>query len=117
MLARLHARLGDAHLQRGHPHLAAGNYQVALRLAPHLTSSWCNLGDVRLRTGKATDAIPLYRQALKLTPAHWEARTGLVEALMATRQYPAARALLQDLLAERPQDGQLRHQLGKVCFA
>src|SRR5579864_1729470 len=116
-IARLHAKLGNAHMRRGHLNLALGNYKAALRLAPHLASSWYDLGNVTLRTGRAQDAIPLYRQALKLTPAHWETRTGLVEALMATRQYPAARALLHELLAERPHDGWIQYQLGKACFA
>jgi tetratricopeptide (TPR) repeat protein len=117
MIARLHAELGNAHMQRGYLNLASGNYKAALRLAPHLPSSWCDLGDVHLKTGRAQDAIPLYLQALKLTPRHWETRTGLVEALMATKQYLAARALLQELLKERPQAGQIQYQLGKVCFA
>jgi glutathione synthase/RimK-type ligase-like ATP-grasp enzyme len=42
--------------------------------------------------------------------------THRVEALMAARQYLEARPLLQELIAERPQDARLRHQLGKVCF-
>jgi tetratricopeptide (TPR) repeat protein len=117
MIARLHAELGNAHVRRGHLNLASGNYSAALRLAPHLTSSWCDLGDVHLKIGRAQDAIPLYLQALKLTPTHWETRTGLVEALMATKQYPEAKALLQELLAERPQASQRQYQLGKVCFA
>jgi tetratricopeptide (TPR) repeat protein len=117
MIARLHAELGNTHVQRGHLNLACGNYRAALRLAPHLISSWCNLGDAHLRAGRAQDAIPHYLEALKLTPTHWETRTGLVKALMATRQYSAANALLQELLAERPQAGELQYQLGKVCFA
>ena len=116
IIAGLHAGLGNAHMRRGHLNLASGNYKAALRLAPLLTSSWCDLGNVHLKTGRAQDAIPLYLQALKLNPAHWESRTNLVEALMATRQYPAARALLQELREERPQVGQIQYQLGKVCF-
>ena len=34
---------------------------------------------------------------------------------MATQQYIVARALLLELIEERPHDSQLRHQLGKVC--
>ena len=117
MIAGLHADLGNAHMQRGHLNLASGSYRAALRLAPHLTSCWCSLGDIHLKTGRAQEAIPLYLQALKLDPAHWEARINLVEALMTTRQYPAARALLQQLREERPQVGQTLYQLGKVCFA
>jgi tetratricopeptide (TPR) repeat protein/glutathione synthase/RimK-type ligase-like ATP-grasp enzyme len=116
MIAGLHAELGHAHMQRGHLTLASGNYEAALRLAPHLTSSWCDLGDVHLRRGRALDAIPLYLQALKLMPTHWASCTKLVEALMAARQFPAAKALLQEMLEERPQVGQLQYQLGKVCF-
>ena len=116
MTAGLHAELGHAHMQRGHLTLASGNYEAALRLAPHLTSSWCDLGDVHLRRGRAQDAIPLYLQALKLMPTHWASRTKLVEALLAARQFPAARALLQEMLGERPQLAQLQYQLGKVCF-
>jgi tetratricopeptide (TPR) repeat protein len=116
MIAGLHAELGHAHMQRGYLTLASGNYEAALRLAPHLTSSWCDLGDVHLKRGRALDAIPLYLQALKLMPTHWASCTKLVEALMAARQFPAARALLQEMLEERPQVGQLQYQLGKVCF-
>ena len=95
---------------------AAANYKAALRLAPHLTDCWCNFGNVYLKIGKPQDAIRLYLQALKLNAGHWPARTNLVHALMTTQQYIMARALLMELLGERPQDSQLRHQLGKVCF-
>jgi tetratricopeptide (TPR) repeat protein len=57
-----------------------------------------------------------FSSADKLNPADWASRTDLVEALMATKQYLVARPLLQELLEERPQDGQIQHQLGKVCF-
>jgi len=116
MMAGLHAELGNAYLARGQVNLASANYEAALRLAPHLTSCWCNLGDVRLRKSRVQEAIPLYLQALKLDPAHWTSRIHLVEALMATKQYPAARALLQELRGERPQAGEIQYWLGKVCF-
>jgi tetratricopeptide (TPR) repeat protein len=116
MIAGLHAELGNVQMRRGLLTLASGNYKAALRLAPHLTSCWCDLANVHLKTGRVGDAIPLYLQALKLNPVHWASRTNLVDALMASRQYPAARALLQELLKERPQDGQVQYQLGKVCF-
>jgi tetratricopeptide (TPR) repeat protein/glutathione synthase/RimK-type ligase-like ATP-grasp enzyme len=116
MIADLHAKLGDAYMRRGHLNLASGSYKAALRLAPHLVCCWCNLGNVQRKTGRVQDAIPIYLQALKLNPAHWASRTNLVEALMATRQYLAARAVLQELREERPQDGQILHQLGKACF-
>jgi len=114
-IAKLHADLGNAYMVRGDLNSAAASYKAALRLAPHLTSCWCNFGNVQLQSGHAQEAIALYVQALKLTPAHWPSRTNLAEALMATRQYLIAKGLLLELREERPQDGKVRHQLGKVC--
>jgi tetratricopeptide (TPR) repeat protein len=116
MMVGLHTELGNAYLARGQVNLASANYEAALRLAPHLTSCWCNLGDVRLRKSRVQEAIPLYLQALKLDPAHWTSRIHLAEALMATKQYPAARALLQEMREERPQAAEIQYWLGKVCF-
>ena len=116
LVADLHARIGNACMIGGMLDAAAANYRAALTLAPHMTGCWCNLANARLQTGKPQEAIALYLQALKLNPAHWPSRTNLVQALMAARQFLVAKALLLELAAERPQDGQLRHQLGKVCF-
>jgi tetratricopeptide (TPR) repeat protein len=114
--SELHSNLGNACMVRGDLELAAENYKVALRASPHLTSCWCNLGNVHLKTGKPQDAVALYVHALTLNPGHWPSRTNLVHALMATRQYPIARLLLTELLEERPQDTKLHSQLGKVYF-
>jgi tetratricopeptide (TPR) repeat protein len=115
-ISELHSRLGNACMVRGDLDLAAENYKAALRLAPHLTDCWCNLGNVHHKTGKPQDAVAFYLQALRLNPRHWPARTNLVQALMATRQYIMAKAILLELIDERPQDGQIRNQLGKTCF-
>src|SRR6185437_16360201 len=44
----LHAKLGNAHMVRGQLELAGLNYTAALRIAPHLTACWCNLGNVQM---------------------------------------------------------------------
>ena len=95
---------------------AAANYRAALRLAPHLTDCWCNLGNVQLRTGRPQDAIALYGQALTLNPGHWPSLSNLVQALMAEGQNLLAKALLLRLVDERPQDFEIRKRLGKVHF-
>jgi len=115
-IAGLHSKLGNACMVRGDLDAAAANYKAALRLAPYLTDCWCNLGNVNLRTGEPQQAIALYVQALTLNPGHWPSRTNLAQALSATRQFVIAKALLLELVEERPQDAQLRHQLGKTCF-
>jgi tetratricopeptide (TPR) repeat protein len=115
-ISELHSRLGNACMIQNDLDGAAANYKAALRLAPHLTSCWCNLGNVHLRTGRAQDAVALYVQALTLNPAHWPSRTNLVHALIATRQYLLAKVLLMELVEERPQDIAIRNQLGKLHF-
>ncbi len=88
-IAGLHATLGDSYLQRGHQHPGVGELHAAA--GPHLEVCWCNFGDVHLRTGRAHDAIPLFRLALKLNPAHLARAASLPRLPMATRQYLAAR--------------------------
>ena len=116
VLADLHAKLGNCYMLAGQLDAAAASYRAALQLAPHLVACWCNLANVQLQTGRHQEAIAFYLQALRLNPAHWASRTNLVQALMAAKQFLVAKALLRELIGERPQDGQLQHQLGKVCF-
>jgi tetratricopeptide (TPR) repeat protein len=114
--SELHAKLGNAYMLRGYLDLAGESYKAALRLSPHLAACWCNLGTIHLKSGRAQDAITLYLEALKLNPAHWASRGNLAEALMATKQHLVAKALLMELAQERPQDGEVRHRLGRACF-
>jgi tetratricopeptide (TPR) repeat protein len=116
-ISELHFKLGNACMVQNDLEFATANYQAALRLSPHLTDCWCNLGNARLRSGEPQEAIALYRRALTLDPDHWPSRTNLAQALLTAQQYVVAKALLTELAQERPQDGQIRNQLGKACFA
>jgi tetratricopeptide (TPR) repeat protein len=115
-ISELHSKLGNACMLRGDLESAAANYKAALRLAPHLTFCWCNLGNAQLKSGKPQEAIALYLQALTLDPGHWPTRTNLVQALMATQQHLLAKVLLMELIEERPQDARIHNQLGKLHF-
>jgi len=79
-LSELHSKLGNACMLRGDLGLAAENYKGRMRLAPHLTFCWCNLGNAYLKSGMPAEAITLYLQALTLNPGHWPSRTNLVQA-------------------------------------
>ena len=116
VLAELHAKLGNAYMVGRQFGSATEAYKSALRLKPTLTACWCNLGNAQLEMGNVQAAITLYVEALKLDPAHWPSLTNLVHALMAAKQFEMAKGLLADLIAARPQDGKLHHQLGKVSF-
>ena len=115
-IAELHTKLGNASMIRGDLELATANYKAALRLVPRLAACWCNLGNIHVQTGKPQDAIAYYLEALKLDPRHWATRSNLVQTLTATKQYIIAKALLLELLGERPQEAALHHQLGKVHY-
>jgi tetratricopeptide (TPR) repeat protein len=114
--SELHGKLGNAYMISGELALAGMNYTAALRIAPHLTACWCNLGNVQMQGGNAQDAIAMYLQALKTNATHWPTRTNLAQALIATGQTVVAKALLLELAMERPHDAQVQHQLGKACF-
>lgn len=114
IIAELHLKLGNTGMTLGDFDLAAENYSAALRLQPEMTPCWCNLGNVYLRWDRAKDAVTLYMQALSLDPLHWPSRTNLAQALIATRQTNVAKLLLLELNAERPQDAQICHRLGKL---
>ncbi len=116
IMAEMHSRLGDAYMAARRFASAAAHYKSALRLEPSLVDCWCNLGDAQTRGGNANDAIACHLRALKLDPAHEASRTHLAEALVAAKEYIEAKALLTKLVDERPQDGLLRHQLGRTCF-
>jgi tetratricopeptide (TPR) repeat protein len=115
-VAELHAGLGNAAMLSGDFGLAGENYRAALRLAPDLTDCWCSLGTIHLKAGKPNDAVPFYLQALRLNSNYWPARSGLVEAMMATQQYIVARGLLLKFASEQPQDAKIRRQLGRAHF-
>lgn len=115
-VAELHFRLGNARLTRGELEAAADHFKSALRINQDLISCWCNLGNVYLRQQRTQDAISIYLHVLTRDPRHWAARLNLVEAMMATRQFIIARAVLAELINERPAEAGLQHLLGKVNF-
>ena len=115
-ISQLHVKLADAAVRCGDFNLAGRNYQAALRMAPHLTNCWCSFADLHLRCGEHQKAVALYLEALKLNPRHWAARANLVQALIIMRQFIVAKGILVELREERPGDGSIHHQLGKVHF-
>jgi tetratricopeptide (TPR) repeat protein len=115
-MSDLYAKLGNVAAASGNFQLASVNYEAALKIAPHLTNCWCSFGDLHLRCGQHQAAIELYLQALRLNPRHWAARANMVQALMAAKQYLVAKAILNELKGERPQDARIHHLLGKVLF-
>ena len=96
---------GDRQLQ-GRAAAGARSDVVLVQSRQHARQDRQAPGSHRLLSSGAEDSIR----------AIGRSRTNLVQALIATKQYIIAKALLLELLGERPQDGALRHQLGKVHY-
>ncbi len=63
------------------------------------------------QTGRATEAIKLYRDALRLDPSFFEAEYNLGVALGETRRLPEALAAYEQALALRPDSADARYNL------
>ncbi|HEX2477981.1 MAG TPA: tetratricopeptide repeat protein [Geminicoccaceae bacterium] len=77
----------------------------ALHIAPDHPILLGLSGDLAFRRGAYADAIGHYRRQLQANPRSLAIRLSLAQALLAAGEYPQADALLDDLLAERPDNG------------
>jgi predicted Zn-dependent protease len=75
------------------------------------------LGRLRLRLGLATDAIEQLESALREDAKNPEARVELAKARMATGEFSRAKAILQQLISERPDDATPHALLARVYSA
>ena len=77
----------------------------ALHIAPDHPILLGLSGDLAFRRGAYADAIGQYRRQLEANPQSLTIRLALAQALLAAGEYPQADALLDGLLAERPDNG------------
>ena len=77
----------------------------ALHIAPDHPTLLGLSGDLAFRRAAYADAIDRYRRQLETTPDSLATRLALAQALIAAGEYPDADALLDGLLAERPDNG------------
>src|SRR5215469_11890031 len=87
--------------------LSAGNYAAAesgfldvLRVAPDHVATLQNLGVVYARTGRADQAIAMYRRALELTPHDRSVQLNLGLTYMRIHSYADAMAVFQKMAGE-----------------
>jgi cellulose synthase operon protein C len=77
----------------------------ALHIAPDHPTLLGLSGDLAFQRGAYADAIGQYRRQLETIPDSLATRLALAQALIAAGDYPEADALLDELLAERPDNG------------
>jgi tetratricopeptide (TPR) repeat protein len=104
--------------------LSAGNYAAAesgflnvLRVAPNHLATLQNLGVVYARTGRADQAIAIYRRALELSPHDRSVQLNLGLTYMRINSYDDAMAVFQTMAQEDPTSRPVRdiHLLYPLC--
>jgi tetratricopeptide (TPR) repeat protein len=114
-LVRVHADLGQLYLIRQDYNKAREHFAKAESFGSNSPLILGQLGYINLMQHGAFSAISSYQQAMALEPENQQWQQGLLAALTQAKMYPAASALLQELLEKRPNDAQL--WLNKAALA
>ena len=91
---------------------AMKEYEAALALEADWPSGRVNLGNLRLRQGRATEAAAAFKQAIALDPGFTGAYVNLADALRQQGQDPEGEKILRQGIAANPRDGGLHYALG-----
>lgn len=104
---RAHRGLGIVYMSRGEPDDARQHITRAIALGANDAQIYGQLSYINLESGNPWSAISGYRQAMFLEPENRQWQQGLLYALIAARDFVAARALLEQLLTEHRDDSSL----------
>ena len=113
--ARLLADVPDSQLPAGQlaARAAAGKeLEESLALEADWPSGNLNLGNLRLRQGRAAEAIAAYQRAIALDPKFPGAYVNLADALRQQGREAEGEKVLRQGLAAMPRDAELHHALG-----
>lgn len=100
LTASEHNDLGVAYESGGQTSLAAKEYRKSLRLDPHQSRVWVNLGNTQAAAGRWRDAETSYRRALRDSSTDFDAMNNLAIALLRQdRNRAEARAFAERAVA------------------
>ena len=89
---RAHWAYGGMLFQKGNAAAGEREYRIAMRLFPYEPEVPYELAESYRGAGMCPPALPLYRSALELRPAHSNARIGLILCLIDQHRFGDARA-------------------------
>jgi Flp pilus assembly protein TadD len=78
---------------------------------PQIAEAWSDLGYVLLAQNEIMDAEQAILKALKLNPDYRQARVNLASVYLTQERWAEARALLEELLREQPEDTRVKGAL------
>ncbi len=110
--------MGSVYLQQQKTAEARSSFERVTKLSASypetLPNAWNNLGLLATREGRTAEAIPLFREALRLSPDHLVALENLGNAYRQQKQWDAARSVLEHAVKVGPQDPEANYSLGMV---
>ncbi|MEQ3512437.1 tetratricopeptide repeat protein [Pseudoalteromonas sp. BZB3] len=106
-LIRAHSDLGQLYLLKGELEKAREHFSNAISYGSQDALIYGQLAYLNLSLYGPYSAISAYQQALTLEPTQEQWQQGLFIALTQAKMYPAAQALLSELIAKHPNDHKL----------
>ncbi len=117
LVARNRTHLGDQLLERGRVVAATYEYQRALQASPHSPIILNKLARVLIQRGKHEEALPHLKKAQTLDPDGLGAYIQLGRLHQMTKNYPAARAALEEAIQINPFNPTIHRLLHEVYQA
>lgn len=93
---------------------ALQEYEAMLARESDWPATNLDLGNLRLRQGRVTEAVADYERAIRLDPRFAAAYINLADAWRQQEREPEAEKVLRQGLAVMPRDAELHHALGLV---
>ena len=110
--------LGSVYLKQNKNNGARDCFERATRahasFPETLPNAWNNLGLLATQEGRTADAIPLFQQALKISPNHIVALDNLANAYRQQKAWNEARQVLEHALSVSPQNAEANYSMGMV---
>ncbi len=106
--------LSNIYMETGELSLAEQTTQKLFQIIPESVEGLNTMGAIRFRQRQLVEAVEYYNRAIEISPRYQSALKNRALALIGTGEYSAAKDDLIILLAEKPNDGELRGLMGRV---
>lgn len=113
-LANQHAQLGEAYAEAGRLHEAIEQYHAALRLGPTFHDLRYRMGQLLLEAGRTLEARDAFAEVMEARPRSAEARSAFGLACYLSGDAHTARATLEAMQREFPDDPRARAYLAML---
>ena len=116
--ARVYNEIGDLRLRLNEYDKALAAYQESLREDSSLASrdAWMGIASANEAQGQYAEAAKAYRHVIAMTPNDLRARRRMVQMFLSANQQDSAIAVIQEMLAIRPDDPE-RLRLGILYYS